>query len=312
MRPTLAVIPALVLFSVVNASQPGQPLDCSDWQFLAPGFSCTTVFPIGCDSTPNAAACVGPSDVAQVDNLGQLLRFRTVFIGQDWEVCPGFPYEGVEFYRIELVRYGGATPEVLAFIDPRCGSASFAPTIDVLEAQRYNVAPTIAFDHTNGRLLIGLRSYCHYNPSQPGGCQYAGGTWLAALTGFASMFEILQSFAPTPMGVSFTVPVHPEGMQAVGHFDTYYGPLLGPRDFSEAQPLRCNYPATIPRPGDYLEAGIVPDPPARQGYYYVTAATYQGETRYGRKRENGVLSGRDPAGLPPCALAAAPSVASLR
>jgi hypothetical protein len=59
-----------------------------------------------------------------------------------------------------------------------------------------------------------------------------------------------------------------------------------------------------------LEAGIVPDPPSRQGYYYVTAATYQGETRYGRKRAGGVLSGRDPAGLPRCTLGVLPAVES--
>ena len=35
---------AAILLSVVSvgaiASEPGQPLDCSDWVFLEPGFSC--------------------------------------------------------------------------------------------------------------------------------------------------------------------------------------------------------------------------------------------------------------------------------
>ena len=38
----------------------------------------------------------------------------------------------------------------------------------------------------------------------------------------------------------------------------------------------------------------------QDGVYYVTAATYQGATRYGRKTTAGHLSGRDPAVLPTC------------
>ena len=34
---------------------------------------------------------------------------------------------------------------------------------------------------------------------------------------------------------------------------------------------------------------------------YVTAATYEGATRYGRKTTAGQISGRDPAVLPVCA-----------
>jgi hypothetical protein len=45
----------------------------------------------------------------------------------------------------------------------------------------------------------------------------------------------------------------------------------------------------------------LPTPSPGQGRYYVTAVNYQGERRYGRRRMNGVLSGRDPAGLPGCA-----------
>ena len=36
----------------------------------------------------------------------------------------------------------------------------------------------------------------------------------------------------------------------------------------------------------------VPTPAPGQGIYYVTAATYQGATRYGRKTSNGHLTGR--------------------
>ena len=69
----------------------------------------------------------------------------------------------------------------------------------------------------------------------------------------------------------------------------------------QAHPLQCNYPATPPHVGDYLTvADTVPTPAPGQGVYYVTAATYQGATRYGRKTTAGHLSGRDPAMLPTC------------
>ncbi len=68
------------------------------------------------------------------------------------------------------------------------------------------------------------------------------------------------------------------------------------RDWSQAQPLQCGYPATPPSVGDYLTvADPLPDPAQGTGRYYVTAVTHQGQRRYGRKATNGVLSGRDPA-----------------
>jgi hypothetical protein len=104
------------------------------------------------------------------------------------------------------------------------------------------------------------------------------------------------------MGViAFRVPFMPEGMGAADHFDTYWGNLGNPIDFTQAHPLQCNYPASPPYVGDYLTVNDpLPNPSAGHGYYYVTAATYQGQTRYGRKASGGRLSGRDPAVLPGC------------
>jgi hypothetical protein len=59
--------------------------------------------------------------------------------------------------------------------------------------------------------------------------------------------------------------------------------------------------AAAPHVGDYLTvADTGPTPVPGRGIYYVTAATYQGATRYGRKTTAGHLSGRDPAVLPGC------------
>ena len=78
--------------------------------------------------------------------------------------------------------------------------------------------------------------------------------------------------------------------------------LTQPIDFTQAHPLQCGYPAAPPHVGDYLAvADTVLTPAPGQGVYYVTAASYQGATRYGRKQTSGRMSGRDPALLPVCA-----------
>lgn len=93
----------------------------------------------------------------------------------------------------------------------------------------------------------------------------------------------------------------PEGLPAADWFDTYYGEI-GNYDFTEAQPLQCGYPATSPEVGDYLTvADPLPTPSAGQGRWYLTAVAYQAETRHGRRRIGGVLTGRDPGRLPACA-----------
>jgi len=91
----------------------------------------------------------------------------------------------------------------------------------------------------------------------------------------------------------------PEGMAGADHFDTCWGSLTHPLDFTQAHPLQCNYPTAAPHVGDYLTVNDpLPDPEPGTGRYYVTSATYQGATRYERKATAGHLSGRDPAVLP--------------
>jgi len=152
----------------------------------------------------------------------------------------------------------------------------------------------VDFDRNTGRLLVWLTS----SGNGPG--TYGNVSWVAAIGGFVTMFEVLQSFSPQP-SLGFRVPVMPEGMPAADSFSTYYGPLTKPLDFTQANPLACSYPATAPAVGDYLSVSDpLPDPAPGTGRYYITAATYQGQTRYGRKTRGGQLSGRDPAQLPAC------------
>jgi hypothetical protein len=123
---------------------------------------------------------------------------------------------------------------------------------------------------------------------------------MAAISGFATTFEVLQTYTPQA-SLGFRVPYMPEGMAGADHFDTYTGSLTKPIDFAAATPLACDYPTTPPHVGDYFPvADPLPDPAPGSGRYYVTSAAYQGQTRYGRNRFAGVTSGRDPALLPAC------------
>jgi hypothetical protein len=97
--------------------------------------------------------------------------------------------------------------------------------------------------------------------------------------------------------------MRPEVIGLADYFSTYHGTITNPLDFSDAQPLRCNYPeAAPPDPGDYLTVtDTTPDPDHGEVTYFLTSVTSPtGETRMGRKVEAGVLSGRDPTALPDC------------
>lgn len=285
---SLAIALAVLVPVMAVASEPGQPLDCSDWVFPGQGLTCSVVIP---STHANLEYLVSHDEVAFVDNLGRLFRLGVAYIGN----CGS-----LQLFRHELVfRTLPFTDTVVASVDDRCVDPVYS-WVDQLAIQGQ------LWDSIAGRVLIHVYPRCDGWPP-PGACQdYTGGVQLIGIDGFAPLLEVVQSYAPTTP-ISFVIPKLPEGLPGADHFDTYYGPLSGPKDFSQAQALRCNYPAAPPQPGEYLEVGIVPDPPSRQGYYYVTAATYQGETRYGRKRESGVLSGRDPAGLPPCVQPLPPS-----
>ena len=70
--------------------------------------------------------------------------------------------------------------------------------------------------------------------------------------------------------------------------DTYWGTVATLGDWSHAQPLQCGYLASPPAVGDYLTvADTLPAPDPGTGYYYVTAAPYQGQTRYRRQASAG-------------------------
>jgi hypothetical protein len=268
------------------ASEPGQPLDCSDWVFNEPGHSCTLWVPPNCTTVdPASPFCVPHLENLVLDNNGGQLATRILPTGASCCDQPGscFPCS-----RFALIRYDGVAEQIIAYVDGRLNADGGNDGISGTQ---------LDFDRSNGRLLVWLTSTGEGPPSPP----YGNVRWVAAIGGFATTLEVVQTFTPQA-SLGFRVPYMPEGMPATDSFDTYWGPLTKPIDFTQAQPLECDYPASPPAVGDYLSvADPLPAPTSGTGRYYITAATYQGATRYGRKTTAGQMSGRDPALLPACA-----------
>jgi hypothetical protein len=265
------------------ASDPGSHLDCSDWVLLQPGLSCRELLPIDCSADPRCTKGV-PS---QADNVGNVFRIRQRQIG----FCGAYAQN-----RVELLAFNEATSSdtVIAYLDDRCGA-------HVYDFAQVFANESLTFDDMTGRLMFSLSYNCH--PDTLATCTYPTDSWVAdrlIIAGFATTFEVLQTYTPSA-ALGFRVPYMPEGMGGADHFDTYWGNLAHPIDFTQVHPLQCGYPAAPPHVGDYLTvADTIPTPEPGQGVYYVTATTYQGATRYGRKQTAGHMNGRDPAALPAC------------
>ncbi len=283
------VLPLLVVGGLLPAfaSNPGQPLDCSDWVFLEPGLSCAYWYQYPCPAS--LLWCVPPVTGSALDNLGRLYRVESAVLSQ----CP-LP-TNVSVQRHALIAFDGSSETVVAYIDERC-NASYTDKLDL------SGGSTVFFEESGRLVLPRLLSLgCTSSNCGPAAGAYDSVEWGAMFVGFPTTFEILQTYRPTANQISFRVPYMPEGFAAADWFDTYYGDLATVGDWSQAQPLECGYPATAPSVGDYLTVeDNLPVLEPGQGRYYVTAVNYQGQRRYGRKSTGGVLSGRDPAVLPGC------------
>lgn len=290
MRRWIGVVVLLVSAPAVGGS-PGQPMDCSDWTGFVPGFTCTVAFECP-SSVTDRIPCQRGNDAA-VDNEGHPLFVRRTNQGACNE-------RWVYVYR----RLGSGLELIGEFFE-KCND----PIVDRLYLGTGDATSTegqqdagIVFDEERGRLLIPFRSSCRYsNGAKPPECTYEDVYWIAAIEGFATEFEILQTYTPDTAELSFRVPYMPEGFERADWFDTYWGDLATVGDWSQLQPLACAYPAMAPQVGDYLSvADTVPTPAPGGGVYYLTAATLAGEMRFGREATGGSLKGRNPSTLPSC------------
>ena len=303
MRATMLLLIGLTVLMPAIASQPGQPLDCSDWVFLEPGLSCQVVIPPPCGDWSNfEPRCVVSHDGRALDNQGRILREQDVATS---ERC------GNEIRREEILVSDSLGERVIAYITDRCvlpehERADIIETVD-RSGNTTGDAAGVRFDPVAGRLLFTIRQYgrCNAGPCPPGTPPDYDRFLVIAITGFPTLFEIQQGYSPTS-GIGFRVPIRPEGLQAAESFSTYWGRVEDLPYFDRATAMACNYPSDhAPQPGEYLSVpDTSPTPNAGHANYTVTAVTgIDGERRYGRQRIDGNLSGRDPRLLPACSSA---------
>ena len=295
----------LFLFSVLSsawASDFGQPLSVEDWHLEDPSLtvqmwatrntSCLGDPDGSVHRTPEPPCSLGsvptPTEYGLLpmgnltDPAGNIWTWRHIFE----YTCVSAPYG-----RIQVLRCTGpGTCTVVAWLQERGCGDGYNSDLAHIEA--------MWIDTVGGFLYVRYRTT---NTGWIRGEFYPDEVEIERLGGLPTLLEIMQSYVPSPKSIGFHVPAMPEGLAGADHFDTYSGPLAKPIDFTQAQPLQCGYPAAPPSVGDYLTvADTLPDPDTGHGYYYLTAVTYQGQTRYGRKASGGRLSGRDPSLLPAC------------
>lgn len=302
-RSWLMTISLAVMLSAALcfASEPGQPLDCSDWVFLEPGLDCSVLVSDDCEGAPYCAF----GDTIVRTNTDESLYVRALQLSN----CTG--ESGSSRPRLELVSFDGQVERILAYVEGRCVPGNCGATVDRVDPVRFaqpcsgtaclaTDAYILTFDEEAGDVLLPVKTRC-VSLDPCGGCQYEGRTSLLRFRGFTTTFEIQHTYTPGTSELTFRVPFSPEGFPAADWIDTYYGDLATVGDWSQALPLQCGYPASAPDVGDYLTvADPLPDPAPGSGRYYVTAVTHQGQRRFGRQNIGGVLSGRDPATLPLC------------
>lgn len=282
MNRVLVFLFFVAVTSPALASQPGQPLDCSDFVIDKPGFTCRHIR--SCESDALFPCLVG--GYAMPDSEGNVIGAE--YIEFEPTLC------GTDTYRLGRLRIkvsNGTGEQLVAYVDWRCCPDS-APCREQIFAR------SVAFDAIGGRLLVSFESACG-----GGDCAFPTQYWLGAFEGFTTLFDVLDSYVPTSNSFGFRVPQRPEGLRGVDRFDTYMGELTTPLDLSAARPFQCSYPETPPSAGDYLSFQASGTPAPGRALYYLTSVSYQGETRAGRKALEGPLTGRDASQLPACVTA---------
>lgn len=274
---------SFVLFVAMSAvaSQPGQPIDCSDWVAVTPGHSCVVWSEsCGVESCANAYA------------PGVLTADRTILVWRREELgpCEFVPSQPKLRWHLESIDNG--TRSEIGYFEHRC----FAGGTDGVSI------PGLLFDLIGGAAIFPIQRYCTGPDGQSEGC-YTDISSHFAIDGFTALADIVQSFEPGEPSspVVFSVPPLPEGLPAADHFDTYWGVVKQPLDLANAQPLQCAYPSSPPSAGDDVRiTAPVPTPPPGSANFVLTSVTYRGQTHAGRKASGGRMYGRDASRLPAC------------
>ena len=179
MRTPLIVL-AVLCFIPSWASNPGEPLDCSDWVFLEPGLACAPwgePFPCGSGPCTQEAWAMGPA----FDNEGRVIAIRGTQVKIPDCLASG---QGVE-----LLRYDGISEEILGFVPPRCITPPLQGATDMVA-----IEDGFGFDPISGRVLVRLRSFCTGNDCAALGADYNGRWVLLMKRQFIQFTDFVNAF----------------------------------------------------------------------------------------------------------------------
>src|SRR5215475_3248969 len=194
-RTTLLLMLLIVSCVPSLASQPGQPLDCSDMVFPVPGFSCTAFVPIGVipPLSPESYDLWWRGSNVAVDNEGALLFVRQIGVSGSIEIrsqaATGETLLATIAARSSPYGWDGILPRGACSTN-NCGNQAY-------------VGAAVNFDPSSGRLLVWFTS--RSDVPGCGGC-HEDHPWIAAITGFPPLFEILQTYTPAADALQFRVP----------------------------------------------------------------------------------------------------------
>jgi hypothetical protein len=286
------------------ASSLGQPMDCSDWTFTAPGFSCSVYGTVG--GLPSTSvffqlASYAPGSDFIVEGGGHILAVR-------FNIDRPSGCSSCAVGRTEIVETDGQGEVVIGYVEDRGSPPSNYDYVDHLRSLSCGmpctagygiVAHPVAFDPIGGRLLIPMQSFCTQTGSQD--CpSYSTSTWIAAISGFPKLFDTLLTFLPGGQTLVAVTPVMPDGFRSADSLQVWTGNVRTMPDWSQAQPLAC-MAASNPTPGQVVSVpDTLPDPAVGDGRYYLVGSVSGADRRLGRQYVNGAFSARQPATLPAC------------
>ena len=168
----IVIVLAIAAWTVTPASEPGQPMDCSDLVSAFPGLTVTRLSPPRCpdDHSPGLLCWVNGSNTA-VDNEGQLIGIDGAPTGG---ACGSFPLSSSR-----VVRLVGGQEQVLATMQQRCLSTE-------PEVVEVGGPAGLLFDPVKGRLFVWITSDC------VGDCPYPQTHGACAIDGFPTLRRVLR------------------------------------------------------------------------------------------------------------------------
>jgi len=173
------------------ASGPGEPFDCADWVFQESGLSCAVWHPWTIweePFPPNGDPRTYLDELSSFDMAQRLIRARKVLVPAP---------EGCEYVwdmpQLEIYWRDGASEGVIAHLPPRCNFEQFEWADD---------PSNIEFDPISGTLLVGVADVTGCWSGSKSCAPWTAGWWVAAIHGFTTTSEVLDSYTPASQQTS--------------------------------------------------------------------------------------------------------------